>query len=228
MLCRNIRITWTHAIELATTLTTSFPNVYSSVLQEFSHCEIHFKKSTFADGVYSIKWIMTNNKNGNITLCREGDSGDPIVQTSVDQTNPQRPSYILKSSNILILKVLLDECEGSQDPVAGQWALHLPAPGQPRLAPTLQPRYCCSSRDAPRSSALSCTARCRRSGSGCGLQPPHGSSFGWRERGKPWVILLFPLLEKSWEAILHLIFRTGTHLIRPRQWKDGRPRKIRK
>ena len=63
---------------------------------------------------------MTNNKNGNITLCREGDSGDPIVQTSVDQTNPQRPSYILKSSNILILKVLLDECEGSQDPVAGQ------------------------------------------------------------------------------------------------------------
>lgn len=39
-----------------------------------------------------------------------------------------------KPANILILKVLLDECEKSPDPVAGQPALHLPALGQCHLA----------------------------------------------------------------------------------------------
>lgn len=60
-----------------------------------------------------------------------------------------------------------------------------PAPAalsQLGLPLTLQPRCCCSSWGAPRSSARSRTARCRHSDSGCDLRQPLGKSSGWRER----------------------------------------------
>ena len=68
-----------------------------------------------------------------------GDLADP----GIEPTSPVSPvlqadslplETLGKPANILILKVLLDECEGSPDPVAGQPALHLPAPGQRHLA----------------------------------------------------------------------------------------------
>ena len=53
----------------------------------------------------------------------------PVLQADSLQLEP-----LGKPPNILILKVFLDDCEGSPDPVAGQLALHLPAPGQRHLA----------------------------------------------------------------------------------------------
>ena len=68
-----------------------------------------------------------------------GDFADP----GIEPTSPVSPvlqadslplETLGKPANILILKVLLDECEKSPDPVAGQPALHLPALGQCHLA----------------------------------------------------------------------------------------------
>ena len=68
-----------------------------------------------------------------------GDPADPGIETKspvspVLQADSLPLEPLGKPPNILILKVFLDDCEGSPDPVAGQLALHLPAPGQRHLA----------------------------------------------------------------------------------------------